>query len=1061
MPLPTPASIQQQLYTRERRGVFRSTEGYDTIALSAGLDSQLVKKQLHPYCVYDAPAELAGRGEKDAAAYPETMHALRLESGDLLLGRSVYVPTDFTGLRSTFFTHNYVIPVALLKDTPGQAPAWLNADFRNNYAIDQGTELPDLDELPLRTPALSGEPGSAAEALRQIGIDETHYKQLLFAVMTAIGGKKKVYVALNVPIHELPLRARQLLQLIYAALPAPFQRQLGFITYAKEPQSRKSVHLMFVEKGTLRPGDRTLEREFVFDMPNDRVVNVNYEGKDQAFLDLAWSHLEQPERAAQFAEFAERMLADMGPEHHTSMADYHHLALLFRVSEGDHAAYEAERLAVLRSALSYLKPAGAMPRKPQLVQLMGARFQEELGKLQAGRLPEPAVVHVFAEFYAAGGTAIEAQLVRYFLIAIQASARENKWEETAAYYRALEQQPKLAEAFFRKVLADERMAEQLFEPYLQGKLKEAGQLRDVMQLALQWLSRHVELLSSPAFSALLRTRLAELMARDRQPLTAASKAFEALEKFAAEAQAALPPVESEELGELNGQLQITVYRTMLTELSWETLTREQLNQAEFLKDTSRVEQWNERLDSRLQSNAAVLQAAYRWFVRPKPDQRVFDGLEPAEIDRVQQLGRRWLAGQVDASQFGRLTLAFCNSSDVQMIDYPALIEFLRQHAKGPEVLYEFFQWSEDHPAYMRPRGFVPAYSAAVLAYFRTHDRDAFKSRANKRAYYDGAGPAMKSIFAQARSEHASPLGKLLRGKRGMLFFSSLVTIGAVLVVLSFVLSDDAPAPTTPGVGGPQNESLLPEDAEPPATDWPATLAYADQPDEGTAAATTDLILLFREAAACAALEAGEPGTFVIETPDGEEHTFRNMSYEAVCGEEPTSEDEDAGGSAPGTGNNANDPDASGTDGEPTNSPVSNDDTANSDTSANEESPVVSGGAAAARPSTTSTNSTNTGGGTTGSPGTSGANGEDAEADDSDTPGINSPTGSDNTPSTPSTTDDTTAEEGPQSLEEAYPFRIVIDLAELLELPEDSEIRFTDVSFTLSKTPDLATEPSQE
>ncbi|MBW7460273.1 hypothetical protein K0U00_40040, partial [Paenibacillus sepulcri] len=77
--------IQQQMYARERRGIFRSTEGYDTIAKSDGLDPSFIKKVLHPLCVYDAPTELAARGEKDDAAYPETVHLLHLENGDVLL----------------------------------------------------------------------------------------------------------------------------------------------------------------------------------------------------------------------------------------------------------------------------------------------------------------------------------------------------------------------------------------------------------------------------------------------------------------------------------------------------------------------------------------------------------------------------------------------------------------------------------------------------------------------------------------------------------------------------------------------------------------------------------------------------------------------------------------------------------------------------------------------------------------------------------------------------------------------------------------------------------------
>lgn len=41
--------IQQQMYTRERRGIFRSTEGFDTVANSKGLDASFIKRCCIPY----------------------------------------------------------------------------------------------------------------------------------------------------------------------------------------------------------------------------------------------------------------------------------------------------------------------------------------------------------------------------------------------------------------------------------------------------------------------------------------------------------------------------------------------------------------------------------------------------------------------------------------------------------------------------------------------------------------------------------------------------------------------------------------------------------------------------------------------------------------------------------------------------------------------------------------------------------------------------------------------------------------------------------------------------
>lgn len=42
------SGITQQMYTRERRGVYRTTEGFDTVAKSDSLDNNFVKKSSTP-----------------------------------------------------------------------------------------------------------------------------------------------------------------------------------------------------------------------------------------------------------------------------------------------------------------------------------------------------------------------------------------------------------------------------------------------------------------------------------------------------------------------------------------------------------------------------------------------------------------------------------------------------------------------------------------------------------------------------------------------------------------------------------------------------------------------------------------------------------------------------------------------------------------------------------------------------------------------------------------------------------------------------------------------------
>lgn len=179
--------IQQQMYTRERRGIFRSTEGFDTVANSKGLDASFIKKVLHPLCVYDAPAALTARGEKQESVYPEAIHLVRTESGDVVLGRSIYKAADFTGLRSALFTHNYVIPAGH-GESPSDYKQWLNTSFVDTYDIEQGTDLPELERLPGGSVFPAVDPSTV---LAQLQLSEEVFKQLLYAVMMSAAGRKR------------------------------------------------------------------------------------------------------------------------------------------------------------------------------------------------------------------------------------------------------------------------------------------------------------------------------------------------------------------------------------------------------------------------------------------------------------------------------------------------------------------------------------------------------------------------------------------------------------------------------------------------------------------------------------------------------------------------------------------------------------------------------------------------------------------------------------------------------------------------------------------------------
>ncbi|WP_375143091.1 hypothetical protein [Paenibacillus sp. D2_2] len=108
--------------------------------------------------------------------------------------------------------------------------------------------------------------------------------------MTSVGeGRKKVYVALDVPAEQISLYSVALLKVLFACLPFELRRRFGFITYAKEPQSRKFIHLQFVERGSLRPNDRGIEKEYVFDLASGRLPQDEVDEGKQPYLDFVWN----------------------------------------------------------------------------------------------------------------------------------------------------------------------------------------------------------------------------------------------------------------------------------------------------------------------------------------------------------------------------------------------------------------------------------------------------------------------------------------------------------------------------------------------------------------------------------------------------------------------------------------------------------------------------------------------------------------------------------------------------------------------------------------------------
>ncbi|QWU17110.1 hypothetical protein SAMN04487895_11364 [Paenibacillus sophorae] len=871
MSIHSEAGIAQQMYTRERRGVYRSTEGFDTVAKSESLDNNFVKKILHPFCLYDAPAVLAAKGEKDESQYPPALHLFHLESGETVLGQSVFQPADFTGLRSAFFTHNYVLPASRAEEIVRDYGGYLHADFAKGFSGEPGEALPVLSGIPVPR---RNRP-RPADVLKSLGIGEGMFKSLLQAVMQSVSGKKKIYVSLSAPVKELSSRAADLTEVLLSCLPFEFRRRLGVITYAKEPQSRKYIHLTFVETGSLRPGDRATEKDFIFDFAAGRTLNADFASTPQPFLELAWELLREPKAADDFAVFADIMLGGNSAERKLSLGAYNELAVFYRIEQGNEALYTENKSAVLSGLLGYLDGEGALESKIRLNDLFLERFDREFDAVRQKNIPEKAVLESFRDYFSLKGHNYRTRIVDYFINGMLNAQNAGRDDALSAAYSVIESSGELAAAFFSKLLTTPVFARLLFQPYVESRLASAARAADLLEFVVHWDRFMPEALRQPAVVDGLRDYLPEKLERERDPVAAVAAIHDYIE-LAEKDRRKRAGISPEALA-LQKELAAAADRYLLDRLSLADITEEQLLELSFVRFSLDMGEWDPPLDLQSRRKANVLRAAYRWFGEENPDEHIFDGLSPQEMDDVQLLGRRWLKEGRGAEPFARLPLAFYHSRSREggPLEYDALLEHVRRKADGDkEAVYRFLAWSQDSPLFsISSKKLHPGYRRAILKYFAGHDREAFKNRDFRKNYMAAARPALQSVYGEARSQLAPPLARWVRRSP-----SRLMIFGAAVIVL--VIAGVLAASLLKGSGDEAAPAASPQPSPSQGTgnvSYPEAAAYLES---GDGKGGSSLMFAFASADACREFN---PAEIKVDSGTGEAVIYKVGGLDHSCG----------------------------------------------------------------------------------------------------------------------------------------------------------------------------------
>ncbi len=794
-------SISQQYYTRERKGLFRSAEGYDSIAKSDNLDNNFIKKYLHPFCFYDPPRLLGDKDHGDSSKYPESYMLFHLETGDMVAGRSVYVDADFTGLRSTFFTHNYVIPKERSEYyTKNIEKAIFSGGYVSSYNIENGTSIPEIEELPY-DPSEDFN-GDGVEFLKQIGIDEDIYKRLVYAVFTSLSDKRKVYIALDVNIGDMHKYAKILLKYLFKSLPYEVRRNCGYITYSKEAESKRYINIVFVESDSLRVGNHRTDMEYVFDFVKGRFLNTDIELDNLPYLDFAWNNINNTKRSNKFFSFAEDMTANLKEDKKQELSTYDKLCTLFQIEEGNLSPYALNRDKVAESVFPFLagdssldhdmknfrdsspnlesfesfeSPGDSSPDFDMKLKRMDGIYnilieKEKADIVEKDYLPSINLFKSFTLYYSLNVEQTNKKILQLSLFAIKKAAIEIEKNQDYIFelFDTLQNNMEL----FRNIAVISCQSDDIrpaIEAYFKKRFLSLEKASELFNEINFWESVSSLVLCNPCFKELWNDKTLEILNKSNNKVAAGKSIHGFCDTLLKEKEADKQFI----IEVLNNVDEIVCSSLQLDDISTDEIKNSSFLQRINDPKCKAIDYVRRLIDDEQQD---ILVDAYD----------IFNGDYGRDIKK---LIRRIYANNINPNNYEKLISGFIRDADMFSVsyDYSDMLNFIFYH-NGSEEVYNFVLWSYKENVFCSSPN-LNEYRESIKDYFLISDKKAFKHKESKRKLYSTQSRALFNIFQSIEDELSNPMARFYKKhKKGTWMGVAGVVIAILLIFGGIKLS---------------------------------------------------------------------------------------------------------------------------------------------------------------------------------------------------------------------------------------------------------------------------------
>lgn len=320
----------QHFYSRvpARVSMYNKCDGFDTFAHSNGLTREFIEREL--LIVYQDKLSKTDMPFVRKGEIKPVYYQCCVKSGKLVQGCITYLPLDYTGERSAYFTHSLVFTDEEAKD--------LLVDT-NKTIFNTKVFKTDISEFNITSPLSSPnnnypeidyitDPISSVQGLHKKYNQEV-IKEFIGAILFSLCKKgKNVYFKLDVNDDVLSIEALKFISEITSILPYTLKQNLSFVSYLNDFTQYPTFKLKCVSS---KCPEIYQERGVFFDFKIGLVTGLDLEEIriNKAVINFLYSLLDNNEMRIEFLKFVTKAIDSIPTLQNLNLKTLSDLVFLF------------------------------------------------------------------------------------------------------------------------------------------------------------------------------------------------------------------------------------------------------------------------------------------------------------------------------------------------------------------------------------------------------------------------------------------------------------------------------------------------------------------------------------------------------------------------------------------------------------------------------------------------------------------------------------------------------------------------------------------------------------